>query len=67
MLSKIEKTLMTDTALLEKLETLARTVERLENRIEDLEDHRDLQTAIAENAGKPLVEWERARKLLDLD
>ena len=58
---------MTDTVLLEKLETLTRTVERLENRVEDLEDHRDLQTAITENAGKPLAEWEQAKKLLDLD
>ena len=58
---------MTDTALLEKLETLSRTVERLENRVENLEDHRDLQTAIVENDGKPLVEWERAKALLDLD
>ena len=67
MLSAVEKTPMTDTALLEKLETLTRTVERLENRVEDLEDHRELRSAIAENAGKPLVEWERARELLDLD
>ncbi len=67
MLSEIEKLLMTDTALLEKLETLTRTVERLACRVEDLEDHRDLETAIAENSGKPLVEWERAKALLDLD
>lgn len=67
MLSVIAKLLMTDTALLEKLETLTRTVERLENRVEDLEDFRDLETAIAENSGKPLVEWERAKALLDLD
>jgi len=58
---------MNDPALLEKLETLTRTVERLENRVEDLEDHRDLQTAVTENAGQPLVEWEQAKKLLDLD
>lgn len=64
---KLEKTPINDTALLEKLETLARTVERLENRVEDLEDHRDLQTAITENAGKSLVEREQAKKLLDLD
>ncbi len=58
---------MTDPALLEKLESLTLTVQRLENRVEDLEDHRDLQAAMADNAGKPLVEWERARKLLELD
>ena len=67
MLFATEKTLMTDTALLEKLETLTRTVERLENRVEDLEDYRELKSAIAENAGQPLVEWERAKALLDLD
>jgi cell division protein FtsB len=58
---------MTDAALIEKLETLTRTVERLENRVEDLEDHRDLQTAITENAGRPLVAWERAKEALDLE
>ena len=67
MLSATEKTPMTDLALLEKLETLTRTVERLENRVEDLEDYRELKSAIAENAGKPLVDWERAKALLDLD
>ena len=66
-MSATEKMLMTDLALLEKLETLTRTVERLENRVEDLEDHRELKSAIAENAGKPLVDWERAKALLDLD
>jgi hypothetical protein len=61
---------MSDTAVLEKLETLTRTVERLETRVEELESHedlRDLEAAIAENGEKPLVPWERARALLDLD
>ncbi len=61
---------MSDTAVLERLETLARTVERLESRVEELESHedlRDLEAAIAENGAKPLMPWEEARKLLDLD
>ena len=61
---------MSDTAVLERLETLARTVERLESRVEELESHedlRDLEAAIAENGAKPLVSWEQARRLLDLD
>ncbi len=58
---------MTDSAMLDKIEALNRTVELLQSRVEDLEDYRDLQTAIAENAGKPLVEWREAKALLDLD
>ena len=65
MLCEIERTLMNDSALLEKIENLNRTVERLESRVEDLEDHRDLQAAIIENGGKPLVEWDQAKALLD--
>jgi predicted nuclease with TOPRIM domain len=57
---------MTDTTLLEKLERLTRTVERLENRVEELEDQRHLESAIIENAGKKLVSWEQAVQLLDL-
>jgi phosphohistidine phosphatase SixA len=33
----------------------------------DLEDLRDLGEAIAENAGRPLIPWEEAKKDLDLD
>jgi hypothetical protein len=32
-----------------------------------LEDLRDLEKAIKENGGKPLVPWARAKKKLDLD
>lgn len=61
---------MSDTVVLERLETLARIVERLESRVEELEGHedlRDLEAVIAENGAKPLVPWEQARKLLDLN
>ena len=46
---------------------LAKTVERLQERIENLEDLRDLQAAIAENANKPLIPWEQAKAELDLE
>jgi hypothetical protein len=61
---------MSETAVLEKIETLARTVQRLENRVEELETHEDLwdlEKAIQENAGKPLIPWEQAKAMLDLD
>jgi len=58
---------MADTVVLEKVELLAKTVERLQERIENLEDLRDLQAAIAENGNKPLISWEQAKAELDLD
>lgn len=66
MLSKIEKKPMSDAAVLEKVETLAKTVERLKERIEDLEDLRDLQAAVAENGNEPLIPWEQVKAELDL-
>ena len=58
---------MNDTAVLQKVEALAKTVERLETRVEDLEDLRDLQAAIAENGPEPLIPWEQAKAGLDID
>jgi cell division protein FtsB len=58
---------MSDPAVAEKIEKLAATVARLEARIEDLEDLRDLEQAITENAGKPLIPWEQAKAELELD
>ena len=55
---------MNDTAVLQKL---TKTVERLQERVEDLEDLRDLQAAIAENGNEPLIPWEQAKAELDLD
>ncbi len=57
---------MTDTAVLEKLEKLGETVARLEQRVEDLEDLRDLEQAIVENEGKPLIPWEQVKSELEL-
>jgi hypothetical protein len=58
---------MSDTAVLERIELLTRTVEQLAGRVEDLEDNRDLEQAIAENGNKSLVAWDKAKALLDLD
>ena len=57
---------MSETKILEKLETLNQAVARLQQRVEDLEDLRDLEAAIAENKGKPLIPWEQAKADLDL-
>lgn len=56
-----------ETAVLERIELLTRTVARLADRVEDLEDNRELELAIAENGSKPLVPWDKAKALLDLD
>lgn len=58
---------MSETAVMERLETLTRTVKRLVERVEDLEDNRDLEQAIADNGDRPLVSWEKAKALLELD
>ena len=68
MVSKIERKLMSESAVLESptLQSLAQTVHRLEERVEDLEDLRDLEQAIVENGDTPLIPWEEAKKQLDL-
>ena len=58
---------MTEAAILGKIETLNQAVARLQQRVEDLEDLRDLEAAIAENAGKPLVPWEEVKAELELE
>jgi hypothetical protein len=67
MLSKTEKKLMSDAAVLQKVEQLTKAVEHLQERVEDLEDLRDLQAAIAENGNEPLIPWEQAKAELELD
>ena len=56
---------MTEAAILEKIETLNQAVARVQQRFEDLEDLRDLESAIAENAGKPLIPWEQVQAELE--
>ena len=58
---------MTEPAVLEKIEQLKATIAKLEHRVEDLEDLRDLEQAIKENGSKPLIPWEQAKKQMDLD
>jgi cell division protein FtsB len=58
---------MSEAAILEKIQTLHQTVARLQERVEDLEDRRDLEEAIAENAGKPLLPWEQVKAELERD
>ncbi len=48
------------------LHRLSAELARLRARVEDLEDLRDLNTAIARNAGKPGVPWTQAKKALGL-
>jgi hypothetical protein len=67
MLLKTGKKLMNDTDVMQKVEALTKTVERLQGRVEDLEDLRDLQSAIAENGSEPLIPWEQAKANLELD
>jgi hypothetical protein len=58
---------MNDAAVLERVEAFSKTVERLQERVEELEDLRDLQAAIAENGTEPLVPWEQAKAELNMD
>jgi hypothetical protein len=58
---------MSDAAVLQKVEQLTKAVEHLQERVEDLEDLRDLQAAIAENGNEPLIRWEQAKTELNLD
>jgi hypothetical protein len=48
------------------LRRLSAQLIRLRKRVEDLEDLRDLNEAIARNNGKPGTPWEQARKELGL-
>jgi hypothetical protein len=58
---------MNDAGVLQKVETLTKVVERLQERVEDLEDLRDLQAAIIENGSEALIPWEKAKVDLELD
>jgi hypothetical protein len=49
------------------LKALASEVSRLKERIDDLEDLRDLLAAEQVAGGRPGIPWEQAKKLLELD
>ena len=57
---------MNDSVILEQLQQLTASVTRLQGRIEDLEDLRDLEVAIAENGNKPLIPWGAIKAELEL-
>jgi len=48
------------------LQSLSREVSTLRARLEDLEDARDLNTAIVQNQNKPGTPWNQAKTLLGL-
>lgn len=48
------------------LHRLSAELTRLRDRVEDLEDLRDLNAAITRNASKPGVPWTQAKKELGL-
>jgi len=58
---------MIEPAVLEQIEQLKITIARLEQRVEDLEDLRDLEKAVEENGNKPLIPWAQAKKQLGLE
>ncbi len=49
------------------LRGLSLAVSRLSSRVEELEDLRDLSSAVARNKGKPGVPWAKAKAALGLD
>jgi hypothetical protein len=49
------------------LQSIYEEMLRLRERVEDLEDLRELNAAIARNGKKKLVAWNAARRLLDLE
>lgn len=49
------------------LQTVYTEMLRLRERVEDLEDLRELNAAIARNGKKKLVAWDSAKRLLDLE
>jgi len=58
---------MSDPTIAEILQKLERAVRDLDERVGDLEDLRDLEAAIEENAGKPGFPWEEVKKELDIE
>ena len=59
---------MNDTAVLQKVVGADQDCWSVcKNGVEDLEDLRHLQAAIAENGNEPLIPWEQAKAELDLD
>jgi hypothetical protein len=49
------------------VQQLAAELARLRHRVEDLEDARDLESAIRRNADRPLIPWDQAKRDLGLE
>ncbi len=49
------------------IQQLAVEVARLRERVEDLEDAKELDAAINRNGDKPLIQWAQAKKELGLE
>ncbi len=49
------------------LQAIHEELRQLRERVEDLEDLRELNAAIQRNKGKKLIPWEQAKKELGLD
>jgi len=49
------------------LERLAAEIASLRERVEDLEDARELDAAIRRKGDKPLIPWDQAKKKLGLE
>ncbi len=49
------------------LHGLSREMTQLRARVEELEDLRDLNAAVARTKGKPGIPWEQAKKELGID
>jgi len=69
MVLKIGRKLMSDATTLKKptLKSLAAEMRRLQERLEDMEDHIELRSAVERNAGKAGAAWEKVKAELDLD
>jgi hypothetical protein len=61
------KKLMNDVVVLPQVAALTKSLEGLQERVQDLEDLRDLQAAIAENGNDPLIPWEQGKAELGLN
>ena len=63
----MSKTLEAARAKKPTLQQLAAEVDHVRERVEDLEDLRDLKEAVQRNGDKPLVPFPKVKKDLDLD
>ncbi len=61
------KTSETSRAKKATLQQLAEEVDHLRERVEDLEDRRDLKEAVQRNGDKPLIPLAKVKKDLDID